>query len=411
MSDTLTTKPVLSDEQENAIAQKNVWLYLVCQALGGASAPLNIALGGLIGSQLLGDDKSLATVPVTSYNIGVAIGAVVSNSVMRKIGRKHGFMLGTLIGITGMVLTGLAITAQHFWFFCLALGCNGLAGGFVQQYRFAAADRGTASFKPKAISTIMLGGIAAAIIGPQLIIWTSDIAAPVPFAGTFYFAIVLFILSFIVLLFLNPSNLSSQENNDCKNTGRPLSEIILQPRFIVAVFCGTSAYALMSFLMTGAPLAMVAHGHSVEDSTLGIQWHVIAMFAPSLITGHLIAKFGKEWIVAMGLLILMLCAMVAISGLHLAHFWGMLVLLGLGWNFGFIGATSMVTDTYRPEEKNKAQGANDFLLFGSVAFASLMSGQALNAFGWAFLNWIVFPVSGLALVSLIWLYSRRKTLV
>ena len=160
--------------------------------------------------------------------------------------------------------------------------------------------------------------------------------------------------------------------------------------------------------MTGAPLAMVHHGHSVEHATLGIQWHVLAMFGPSLFTGHLIAKFGKESIVLSGLLILVACGIVALAGLELVHFWGSLILLGLGWNFGFIGATAMITDTYRPEEKNKAQGANDFIIFGSVAFASLMSGQTLNAWGWDFLNWVIFPVVGICIVGLAWLRSTNK---
>lgn len=381
-------------------------LYLLCQALGGSSAPINIALGGLVGSHLLGPDKSLATAPVTAYNIGVAIGALYANWVMKRLGRKRGFMIGAIIGIVGLVLTGLAITIEAFWYFCGALAINGIASGFVQQYRFAAADRGTADYKPKAISTIMLGGVAAAIIGPQIVIYASGLSTP--FSSAFYMATSLFILSFVALMFLNPSNLASQSNKPASDTGRPLGAIISQPRFIVAVICGTSAYGLMSFVMTGAPLAMVHHGHSVEDSTLGIQWHVMAMFAPSFITGTLIAKYGKETIVAAGLFILMACGIVALSGLDLMHFWGSLILLGVGWNFGFIGATAMVTDTYEPEEKNKAQGANDFIIFGSVAIASLMSGKTLNAYGWDFLNWIIFPIACIALVSLIWLKASQK---
>lgn len=380
---------------------------MLCQALGASSAPINIALGGIVGSKLLGPDKSLATAPVTAYNIGVAIGALYANWVMKRLGRKRGFMLGTIIGVIGLLLTGLAISIEHFWYFCGALTINGVASGFVQQYRFAAADRGTKEFKPKAISTIMLGGVAAAIIGPQIVIYASGLATP--YSSAFYLATSLFVLSFVALLFLNPSNLGSQKNVSTEYTGRPLSKIIMQPRFLVAVFCGTSAYGLMSFVMTGAPLAMQHHGHSEVNATLGIQWHVMAMFAPSFITGHLIAKFGKEMIVSVGLIILIACGMVALAGLDLMHFWGALILLGVGWNFGFIGATSMVTDTYEPEEKNKAQGANDFIIFGSVAFASLMSGKALNAYGWDMLNWIIFPVSGLALISLLWLrYQTAK---
>lgn len=376
--------------------------------MGGASAPINIALGGLVGSSLLQEDKSLATAPVTAYNIGVAIGAVCANWVMKRIGRKRGFMLGTIIGVIGLLLTGVTISLANFWLFCSALGLNGVASGFVQQYRFAAADRGTPSYKPKAISTIMLGGVAAAIIGPQIVIYASGLENP--FSSAFYLATSLFVLSFMALLFLNPSNLSAREEKEAVDTGRPLGEIVMQPRFLVAVICGTSTYGLMSFVMTGAPLAMVHHGHSIGDATLGIQWHVIAMFAPSLMTGALITRFGKEVVVACGLLILMACGVFALSGLDLMHFWGSLVLLGLGWNLGFIGSTAMVTDTYEPNEKNKAQGANDLIIFGSVALASLMAGKSFNAFGWDFLNMVIFPISGLALVSLVMLslMGRKK---
>lgn len=399
---TLSQVENLSDEQENAVAKKNVRLYLLCQALGGASAPINITLGALVGHELLGSDKSLATAPVTAYNIGVAIGALAANWIMLGLGRKLGFMVGAIIGIVGLVLSGLAIQAEHFWYFCFALLLNGVASGFVQQYRFAAADRGTASYRPKAISTIMLGGIAAAIIGPQIVIYASGFASP--FSTAFYMATSLFALSFIVLAFLNSSNLATKTKEEKSDAGRPLSVIVLQPRFLVAVICGVSTYGLMSFVMTGAPLAMTHHGHSNNDATLGIQWHVMAMFAPSFFTGNLIARFGKEKIVATGLIILMACGVVALLGLQLIHFWGSLVLLGIGWNFGFIGATSMVTDTYHPEEKNKAQGANDFIIFGSVALASFMSGLTLNAYGWDFLNWTIFPVSTIALSALFYLY-------
>lgn len=398
--------------EENSEAKKNALLYLVCQAFGGASAPINIALGGLVGSYLLGEDKSLATAPVTAYNIGVAIGAVIANGIMRKIGRRKGFMVGTFIGVAGMIFSGLSIAAEGFWPFCFALAVNGISSGFVQQYRFAAADRGTADFKPKLISMIMAGGVFAAIIGPQMVIYTSDLAAPVPYAGAFYCATVLFVLSFFALLFLKPSGGNVGEAvNPIPLVGRSTREMITEPRFIIAVLCGTGSYGLMSFVMTGAPLAMVDHGHTVHHATLGIQWHVMAMFAPSLITGHLIARFGKENIVLAGLLILVGCGIVAISGIHLMHFWGSLILLGLGWNFGFIGATSMVADCCREGEKNKLQGINDFIIFGSVALASLMSGQALNAYGWNFLNLIIFPVVVICILGLVWLrFSKRARL-
>ena len=402
MSDQATLSQ--ADIAENRVAKRNLILYFNCQAFGAAAAPVNIALGGLVGSALLGPDKSLSTVPVTTFNVGIVIGAVLANALMRMLGRKLGFMIGTMIGIIGMTLCGFAIMAEHFWFFAASTGVNGVAGGFTQQYRFAAADRGTPDFKPKAISTIMFGGVVAAIVGPQLVLLTSDLVPGVMFAGPFFAATSLFFISFLALTFLKDSELqpAAETNADAK----PASsywDIAKRPEFFIAVLCGTASYALMSFVMTGAPLAMVHHGHSHDHATLGIQWHVMAMFAPSLFTGYLISMFGKKTVVAAGLVILIACAAVAITGLDLMHFWLSLILLGVGWNFGFIGATAMVTSSYEPQDKNKAQGLNDLVVFGFVAFSSLMAGISFNAFGWEFLNLIVFPVTLICLVGLWWL--------
>ena len=405
----------LSAAEENAVARKNALLYAACQAFNGAAAPVSISLGGLTGSYLLAADKSLATAPVTGYNVGMAIAALPAAMLMRRLGRKHGFMSGALVGIVGMLISAWAIVRQDFWLFAFALAVNGISGGFTQQYRFAAADRGTPDYKAKAISWVLAGGVAAAIIGPQLVLWTRDLLAPVPFAGAYLSGTLLFAISLVVMTFLEPSKSSAsaaarspaQAEAGPPDTGRSLGQIMAQPRFIVAVLCGTSSFALMSFLMTAAPLAMIGCGYSVDESTLGIQWHVMAMFAPSFFTGNLIARFGKEAIVATGLVILAACGAVALMGVELANFWGSLILLGVGWNFGFIGATAMVTETYAPEEKAKAQGANDFILFGTVAFASFMSGQLLNAYGWNVLNMLVFPIVVICLAALGWLVTHK----
>ncbi|MFZ1813413.1 MAG: MFS transporter [Rhizobiaceae bacterium] len=398
---------------ENAAARKNALLYAACQSLNGAAAPINIALGGIVGSYLLGVDKSLATAPVTGFNVGVALGAIPAAMIMRRIGRRYGFMSGAVFGILGLLLSATAIYMHSFILFCCGLALSGFSGAFTQQYRFAAADRGTPEFKAKAISWVLVGGILAAIIGPQTVIWTSDLLSPIPFAGAFLSGTLLFLSSILVMTRLEASVPPRLEKGTVADTGRPLGQILRQPRFIVAAICGTSSYALMSFVMTAAPLAMIGCGYSQTQSTLGIQWHVLAMFGPSFFTGNLIARFGKETIVAIGLVILVVCALVALAGIDLVHFWGALILLGIGWNFGFIGATAMVTETYTHAERGKAQGANDFILFGTVAFASLMSGQTLNHFGWQGINLIVFPIVALALVALAWLVvdgrNARKT--
>ena len=412
----MTTATILSDKEEDAIAFRNAVIYASLQASSGAVAPISIALGGLVGTYLLAaDDQAFATAPVTGFNIGVALAALPAAMLMRRVGRRYGFMVGAIIGICGLLLAATAVVMHSFLLFCLALMLNGSANGFAQQYRFAAADRGTPAFRVKAISYVLVGGVVAAVVGPQLVLQTKDLLAPVPFAGAFLAGTGLFVFSLLMLTFLKPSQTATPVATPVPaqqdaGEARPLREIITQRRFVVAVICSTGSYALMSYVMTAAPLAMLYCGFSVEESTLGIQWHVMAMFAPSFFTGSLIARYGKDTIVTVGLLILVACALVGLAGIELMNFWVGLVLLGVGWNFGFIGATAMVTETYRPSEKSKAQGANDFILFGTVAFASLMSGQTLNAFGWEAVNMVIFPVVAICLAALAWnaLAERRE---
>ncbi|MEM8750926.1 MAG: MFS transporter [Pseudomonadota bacterium] len=394
----------------NASARRNALILATAQAFAGAAAPISIALGGLAGFYLLGEDKSLATAPVTGYNIGVALMALPAAILMSRIGRRLGFMAGAALGMAGMLISTWAILQGNFWLFCVGLLLNGAGGSFTQQYRFAAADQGTEDFKPKAISWVLAGGLFAAIIGPQTAIYSRDMFSPIEFAGAYFAGTFLLLIGMIVLSFLRFDKPMSKSERKGADTGRPMAQIAAQPRFIVSVMCAVGSYALMSYVMTGAPLAMALCGFSPDQSIWGIQWHVMAMFGPSFFTGNLIARFGKENIVAAGLVLLLICAGVALAGITLANFYIALILLGVGWNFGFIGATAMLTETYRPEEKAKAQGANDFILFGMVAFGSFMSGQTLNAFdgtaGWDATNYVIFPVVGLCLASLLWLRSR-----
>ncbi|MBL4598319.1 MAG: MFS transporter [Rhizobiaceae bacterium] len=393
----------------NSVAKRNVLLLSASQAIAGAAAPLSISIGGLAGFYLLGDDKTLATAPVTAFNVGTALVALPAAMLMRNIGRRLGFISGASIAICGMLIAGSALMIGNFWLFAVGLMFIGGGNSFTQQYRFAAADQGDEKFKVKAISWVLAGGIGAAVIGPQVVIHARELMAPIPFAGAYFAGTGLLLIAILILSFLRFEKPLSKKDRANEDTGRPLFEIMTQPRFMVSVICAIGAYTLMAFVMTAAPLAMIACGISIEDSTLGIQWHVMAMFGPSFFTGHLIARFGKEKIVAVGMFILVTCALVALSGIELWQFWLALVLLGIGWNFGFIGATAMLTECYRPEEKSKAQGANDFLLFGSVAFASLMSGQTLNAYGWDTLNMVIFPVVVLCLAALVLLLrSERK---
>ncbi len=388
-------------------AKRTALTIAAAQAIVGAAAPVAISIGGLSGYYLLAADKSLSTLPVTGFNIGVAVGALPAALLMRATGRRFGFVSGALVTAIGGAVAALGLLQHLFWLFAVGLAVIGSGSAFVQQYRFAAADASPPIFKPKAISWVLGGGVFAAIIGPQLVIQTKDLLAPVEFAGAFLSVIGLGLVGVAILATLKFEDHVDDAAPVAAGTERSLATIAAQPRFIVAFLCAVTSYALMSLLMTGAPLAMVGCGFSQTEATLGISWHVMAMFAPSFFTGNLIARFGKETIVAAGLLILIVCSIVALSGVELWQFWLALILLGVGWNFGFIGATAMLTSTYTSAEKNKVQGVHDFALFGTVAFASLMSGFTVNAFGgsaelgWAMLNWILLPVAAICLVILV----------
>ncbi len=397
-------------DAEDLQARRNAIVLAAGVAINGAAPPIAVTLGGLAGLYLLGADKSLATLPVSGMNLGVAVGAVPAALLMRRIGRRHGFMAGTFFGMAGGIIAALAVIVAQFWILFIGFLCTGLATSFIQQYRFAAADSGDEAFRARAISWVMMGGIAAAIIGPQTVIFTRDLLRPIPFAGSFFAMSVLAAIGLgIVSLLGGPAR--EAPRHVAASGGRPLSEIVRQPRLIVAVLCGMGSYALMALVMTAAPLAMVACGLGEDNAALGIQWHVLAMFGPSFITGALIARFGVEAIITIGMALLAACGVVAVTGINLVHFWLALILLGVGWNFGFIGATTMLTETYRPEERSKVQGLNDFFVFGSVAIASFSSGGLFSAFGWERIAVMVFPVVGVCLAGLLVavLAKRRMT--
>ncbi len=382
-------------------ARRTALILAASQAIIGSAAPIAISLGALVGYYLLGADKSLATAPVTGFNVGVALGAIPAASIIRMLGQRSGFMVGTLVTAIGGGVATLALFQSSFWLFVAGLLGIGLGGAFVQQFRFAAADNAPPEFKARAISFVLAGGIFTAIIGPQIVIYTREMLAPVMFAGSFASILVLAAVGAVLLSFLRVKSHAAGPAAESDATARSLSEIARQPQFAVGLLCAVGSYALMSFVMTGAPLAMVGCGFSPDEATLGISWHVMAMFGPSFFTGALITRFGKETIVAVGLILLIACALVALQGIQLWHFWTALILLGLGWNFGFIGATAMVAGSYRNSEKGKVQGLHDFVLFSSVALGSLLSGAVYNAWGWEMLNWIVFPVTGLCLLGLV----------
>ncbi|MGD9914368.1 MAG: MFS transporter [Rhizobiaceae bacterium] len=389
-------------------ARRTALIFAGAQAIVGSAAPIAISVGGLAGYYLLDADKSLATAPVTGFNVGVALGALPAAAIIRALGQRMGFMAGTIVTAAGGVVATLALIGGMFWPFALGLLVVGIGGAFVQQFRFAAADNAPPEFKARAISFVLAGGIVTAIVGPQIVIFTSDLITGAPFAGSFASILVLAAVGAALLSLLRVKDKSANAGATAGEPARPLADIVTRPRFAIALLCAVGSYALMSFVMTGAPLAMVGCGISKEDAMLGISWHIMAMFAPSFFTGGLIHRFGAETIVAIGLAMLVACAIVGLSGIELWQFWTALILLGLGWNFGFIGATAIVAETYRPSEKGKVQGFHDAVLFSSVACGSLMSGTVYNHWGWDMLNWIVFPVCAICLVGLACLILLRR---
>lgn len=388
-------------------AARNVVLLAAAQAVGLAGPPIIITLGGVAG-QLLSPDPALATLPVSMHHLGLAIGTIPAAFIIRQAGRKMAYLLGASIGLASGLVAAMGLVSASFLVFCLGTMIAGVYSAFVQTYRFAAADAVAPPDRAKAISWIMIGGLCAAIIGPQLTIWARDAYPGVPYAGSFLSISVLALLAMPIIALLRPP--AAAQPGPGKGSGRPLAEIMKTPRFLLAAGTGVVTYGLMSFVMTASPLAMLSCGHSVGQASLGIQWHVLAMFIPSFFTGHLISRFGKERISACGLILILISSSIALTGIQVAHFWVSLVFLGVGWNFGFIGATAMLADCCAPEERAKVQGVNDFMIFGTVAAASFFSGSLLHSAGWDAINWLVFPLISVVLVPLVMRAAAIRTM-
>lgn len=390
-------------------ARRNVYLLTAAQAILGTIGPIVFSVGGVAGYQLLGEDKSLATAPLTGFNVGVALGAIFVAAMSRFLGRKAAFMTGALLGAGGGLMAVYALFRSDFWLLALGFCICGIAGGFTQKLRFAAADASPSFYKPRAISWILAGGMVSAVLGPQLVILTKDALAPVFFAGAFIALVPTCLAAIAILAFLRLPDQRPAAGAQSPGPVRPLREIVLTQRFLTGMVCGISTYALMTFMMTGAPIAMVVGcGFSQDLATLGIQWHVLAMFAPSFFTGMLVSRYGAERVVAAGLVILMACALVAHAGIALWNFWGALILLGAGWNFGFIGSTAIVASSYRPQEADMVQGFHDIILFTAVAIASFGSGKVLTAYGWDMLSAAVWPVTAFCLLLLVSLFAAER---
>ena len=388
---TTTTREIADDVR----ARGSVLRLAAAQALTGANTAVIFAT-----------DASLATLPLSFFVVGLAAGTLPTGAISRVYGRRVAFIIGTVCGTLTGLLAAYAILIGSFMLFCMATFLGGLYSSVSQSYRFAAADGVSSAYRPKAISWVMAGGVFAGVLGPQLVQWTMDIWPPYLFAVSFLAQAIIALIAMVVLAGVDaprpaPAYLAR---------GRPLFIIVRQPRFIAAAICGVVAYGMMNLVMTSAPLAMKLCGLSMSDSNFGIQWHIVAMYAPSFFTGSLISRWGAAVVLALGLILEAIAATIGLSGITAMHFWIGLIVLGLGWNLGFIAATELVVETHQADERNKVQAFNDFLVFGTMAVGSFSSGQLLANYGWPAVNWVVFPpvALGLAVVVIAAFAQRRK---
>ena len=401
------TPPYDSDRR----ARRNVAVLVACQAVLGAQMPIHFLFGGLAG-QMLATNKCFATLPITMTVLASMLTAPFMSSLMQSYGRRFGFVIGALSGAVGSAVCVAGLFYGSFAVFLFGsflIGVYMSAQGF---YRFAATDTASDSYRPKAISWVMAGGLVSGILGPQLAKVSADSLAHIPFAGAY--AAVIGLNLFGLFLFYALDIPKPPKAEPGAHGGRTRLQLLATPRIAVAMICAMVAYALMNLVMTSTPLAVVGCGYTKADSADIVMFHVLAMFAPSFFTGHLIARFGVERIIAIGLGILMAAGMVALAGVELTNFYVALILLGVGWNFGFIGATAMLTGAHSAVERGRVQGMNDFAVFGMVTLASLASGGLMNCSGgsavegWNAVNIAMIPFLVLAFGALIWLVISQR---
>ena len=402
------TAAALSDP--DARARRNVWVLVAAQAVLGSQITMIFTIGGLAG-QMLAPNPCLATLPISMIVFGSMTTAPWLSTVMQSRGRRTGFLLGSLGGLCGSAIGASGLATGSFG---LLLAGSYLTGVYMSAqgfYRFAATDTASDAYRPKAISYVMAGGLVSALIGPQLVKVTVD-AATVPFLGSYAAAAAINLVGMGLFFLLDIPKPPAPPRGAPR--GRSRAELLATPRIAVAVICAMVSYALMNLVMTSTPLAVVGCGFAPGDAADVVSAHVLAMFAPSFFTGHLIARFGAPRIVATGLTILAGAGVVALMGVDLANFFVALMLLGVGWNFGFIGATAMLASAHKPEERGRVQGLNDMIVFGAVTVASLASGGLMNCSGgsvvqgWTAVNLAMLPGLALAGGALVWLMLRRQ---
>jgi predicted MFS family arabinose efflux permease len=392
------------DVTDDRLARHNALILAAAQALAGGNTTVIVATGGIAGS-MLAPDPMLATLPISVMALGMWAGTLPVGMLAKTYGRRFALQTGSAFGALSGMISCMAMLSASFWLLLIGTFCGGLYAAAHQSYRFAATDTASLQFRAKAVAWVLAGGVFAAVLGPQIVILTKDIWPAYLFAGTYLAQSTCALAAACVLIFLEmprPSIASTFAD------GEPLLDVIRRPQFIIAAACGLASYVVMNVVMTAAPLAMVMCHHSVSDGALGIQWHVIGMYAPSFFTGALILRFGLRTMMATGLFLIAASACIGLSGIALWNFWVALALLGVGWNFAFISATTLVTECHGPRERNKVQAFNDFLIFGSMAIGSFSSGALLTSYGWTAVNELAFPLILAAAVLLAWGTLARR---
>jgi predicted MFS family arabinose efflux permease len=393
----------VSTPSQASEAKRNIFLLAIAQALYSCCVITVFATAGLVGLALA-PSPGLATLPVTSFVIGAMLTTIPISMLMQRLGRTLLFKVGALISLAGAAVAMVAIFANSFQLFCFAMAMLGVFQATAGFYRFAAAEASDADTKSIAISWVLTGGVIAAVLGTIISSRMAGFFTDAMFAGSYMAVIILALMNFAVFFFIRLPKPTAAEIADPVRTW---SELLKQPRMIVAMASAMIGYALMNLMMTATPVAMIGCGFTQADASWVIQWHVLAMFVPSFFTGQLIKRYGVEKITALGMVILILSAIAGLMGISFGHFAVALILLGLGWNFAFIGGTTMLTDCYRPSERGKVQAANDFGISALMAIASLSSGSLLANFGWHSVPFAVFPGAALALGLIAWSMARK----
>ncbi|MEM9487353.1 MAG: MFS transporter [Cyanobacteria bacterium P01_F01_bin.116] len=388
-------------------AKSQVALLALCQATAMTTNTILVTVAALIG-YALATDKALATMPLAMRQVATMVATIPASLLMQRIGRRGGFLVGTMIGLMGASIGIYSLTLADFWLFTLSTTLLGISNSFVGYYRFAAADVADEGFRPQAISWVLAGGIIAAILGPWMATGSKGWFNSELYIGALVAILGLQILTSMVLLGLHIPTVATGHNAD---DTRSLSTIMRQPKFLVATLGSTISYSVMVFIMTATPLAMAVESHSFDQTAAVIQWHVLGMFAPSLITGWLIKRLGVLQIIVTGAVLNLGCVGLNLAGTTFWHFATALLLLGLGWNFMYVGSTTLLTETYVPAEKGKVQAIHDFVVFTVVALATFLAGRVFYRFDWAMLNQMSWPLVLFTLLVVLWQRSQTQRLV